>query len=132
MVIQRQLLVGGGAPIVWWLFLGVGMFFGAIALIGGTLLQLECVRWFYTRPGVSEPYTELNAAARPLRFSVPVSPPSSEFSARFSALLELSAQHNADRGRQGDQLSMDQESRATRVAHGSLRPPPLRAKSLER
>ena len=128
---QMQLLIGGGAPIVWWLFLGVGMFFGAIALIGGTLLQLEYMWWLYTRPGVSEPYTELNAL-RPLRFNVSMSPPSSEFSGRFSASLEPSAQHNADCGRQGGQLSMDQESRATRVAHGSLRPPPLRTKSLER
>jgi hypothetical protein len=131
MVIQMQLLVGGGAPIVWWLFLGIGVFFGAIALIGGTLLQLEYMWWLYTRPGVSEPYTELYAL-RQLRFNAPLSPPSSEFSARFSALLEPSAQHNADRGRQSGQLSVDQEFRATRVAHGTLRPPPLRTKSLER
>ena len=126
-----QLLIGEGAPIVWWLFLGIGTFFGTIALIGGTLLQLEYMWLLHTRPGVSEPYTELTAL-RPIRFDVPMPPPSSEFSARFSALLEPSAQHTADRWRQGGQSSMDQEPRATRVAHGTLRPPPLRTKSLER
>ena len=116
---------------MWSLFFGIGMFFGAIALIGGTLLQLEYMWWLSTRPGVSEPYTEPNTL-KPLRFNVPMSPPSSEFSVRLSASLEPSAQNNADCGRQGGRSSMDQESCATRVAHRTLRPPILRTKSLER
>jgi hypothetical protein len=131
MVVQMQLLIGGGAPIVWWPFLGVGMFFGAIAVIGGALLRFEYMWWLYTRPEVSVSYTEQNAL-RPLRLNIPMPPPSSAFSARFSALLEPSAQRNADCGRRGCQSSMDRESHAAHVAHGTLRPPPLRTKSLER